>query len=257
MIHSVKSYLKFILQSKNQHGVHSPFVFNLVTKCFYNSRNYSEYKILKNYRNSLLKNQTVLKITDYGSGSKSFKSTSRSVSAITKTSGSKFKHAKLLFRLAVYLQPKNILELGTSLGIGTTALALGATTSKITSIEGCPEIASFTIKTIKHQNIKNINIVNDNFENAISNFNNVPLDLVFFDGHHDELATINYFEQLLPQAHNDSVFIFDDIYWSKGMTKAWCHIKMHPKVTVSIDTFQFGMVFFRKEQSKEHFVIRL
>lgn len=256
-MHTAKSYLNFLLKSKNQHGVHSPFVYDLVTKCFYDSKSYSEYEILKNYRNSLLKDKLILEITDFGSGSKTFKSSYRSVSDITKTSGTTFKHAKLLFRLAMYFQPKNVLELGTSVGIGTSALALGNKNSNITSIEGCPKIADFTIQQLKKQTIDNVTIINDDFKPALLNMATSHWDFVFFDGHHDELATIKYFEQLLPKAHNNSMFIFDDIYWSKGMTKAWNHIKTHPKVTVSIDTFQYGIVFFRKEQTKEDFVIRL
>jgi hypothetical protein len=41
------------------------------------------------------------------------------------------------------------------------------------------------------------------------------------------------------------------------MTEAWQTIKAHPKVSVTIDTYQWGMVFFRKEQAKEHFTIRI
>ncbi|MCM4161737.1 class I SAM-dependent methyltransferase [Antarcticibacterium flavum] len=82
-------------------------------------------------------------------------------------------------------------------------------------------------------------------------------DLIYFDGNHSKEATLKYFEQLLPLAHNDSVFIFDDIHWSKGMEEAWAEIKGHPRVRVSIDSFFWGIVFFRKEQEKEHFIIRL
>ncbi|MFC4219641.1 hypothetical protein [Flagellimonas marina] len=32
------SYLKFLLKSTNEHGVHSPFVFNFVTKCLYSKK---------------------------------------------------------------------------------------------------------------------------------------------------------------------------------------------------------------------------
>ena len=62
---------------------------------------------------------------------------------------------------------------------------------------------------------------------------------------------------LLPTINNNTIFIFDDIYWSKGMTDAWEIIKNHPQVTVTIDTYKFGFVFFRQEQAKEHFTIRL
>ncbi len=68
---------------------------------------------------------------------------------------------------------------------------------------------------------------------------------------------LKYFEQLLPTAHNDSVFIFDDIHWSPGMEEAWKEIKKHTDVRVSVDTYQWGLVFFRKEQAKQDFKIRL
>ncbi len=82
-------------------------------------------------------------------------------------------------------------------------------------------------------------------------------DLIYFDGNHQKSATLQYFESLLPTAHNDSVFIFDDIHLSEEMEDAWKEIKKHPKVQVTIDTFYLGLVFFRREQAKEHFKIRL
>jgi len=80
--------------------------------------------------------------------------------------------------------------------------------------------------------------------------------LIYFDGNHSKQATLDYFELLLPTITNDSVWIFDDIHWSTGMEEAWEIIKSHPKVKVTIDTFQWGIVFFRSEQEKEHFTIR-
>ena len=37
-------YLQFLLKSTNEHGVHSPFVFNYVTKCLYNKKTYHKDK---------------------------------------------------------------------------------------------------------------------------------------------------------------------------------------------------------------------
>ena len=45
MLFLLKSYLKFLWHSKNEHGVQSPFVFNLVTKCFYDKKNYDKVKL--------------------------------------------------------------------------------------------------------------------------------------------------------------------------------------------------------------------
>jgi hypothetical protein len=82
------------------------------------------------------------------------------------------------------------------------------------------------------------------------------LDYVFFDGHHALEPTLKYFELCLKKAHNSSIFVFDDIRWSDEMKLAWEKIKNHPKVNVTIDLYTMGVVFFRKEQEKEHFVLR-
>ena len=81
-------------------------------------------------------------------------------------------------------------------------------------------------------------------------------DFIFFDANHREEATIRYFEQCLPSINNETIFVFDDINWSEGMKQAWSQIKNHPSVTTSIDLFFLGIIFFRKELSKEDFVIR-
>ena len=256
MFYQVVQYLKFLIKSTNQHGVHSPFVYNLVTNCFYDKKNYSDYNQILEYKKSLLKNKTVIKVNDLGVGSQTMKLKERNVSKIAKNAGTFNKRAKLLYRLTRYLKPKNILELGTSLGIATNALALENPKANITTIEGCPYISKFTKENFNTYYIKNINVITGNFNDEINKLTSNTYDLIFFDGNHQKDATLNYFESLLKTANNNSVFIFDDIYWSQGMTEAWETIKKHPKVTVTIDTFFWGFVFFRKEQVKEHFKIR-
>ncbi|WP_411895331.1 O-methyltransferase [Winogradskyella sp. A2] len=254
-MYRVLAYLKFLKASKNQHGVHSPFVYNFVTKCIYDKGKHEEYQAIKTYRKSLLKNNESISITDFGSGSKVFKSNIRKVSNIAANSGTPFKKAKLLFRIANYFKPRTILELGTSLGIATQAMAINNEVKKIISVEGCPNTFNFAQGSLA--NYKNVELINDQFKTYISRIKASDFDLIYFDGHHDKKATIDYFEALLPKANNNSIFIFDDIYWSSGMTEAWEFIKQHNLVKVTVDTFHFGFVFFRKEQVKEHFKIRL
>lgn len=255
MWYTFMAYLKFLLSSTNQHGVHSPFVYDLVTQCFYDKTVYKAYSELKQYRKQFLQNKTFISITDLGPGSKTQLSKQRQVSEIVKTSGSTLKRSQLLYRLSQYLKPETILELGSSIGIATQALALGNPDSKIISIEGCPNLSAFTKHQLQsHQNVK---LLTGDFNSHLQDFNKHSFDLIFFDGNHTKSATLDYFETLLHTAHNNTVFIFDDIYWSKGMTEAWEIIKQHQKVTVTIDSFFWGFVFFRKEQAKEHFKIRV
>lgn len=259
MLFQIKSYLKFLWNSKNEHAVHSPFVFSLVTKCFYDKKPKPEYSILKEYRTSLLKNKNTIEVTDFGAGSKVFKSNTREISKIAKTAGITRKRAELLLRIVNYFQPSTVLEIGTSLGLATSALALGNPKTKITTLEGCLETANQCQLQLQKFNCNNVDLVVAEFSEYFKTSNPRPQtqDLIYFDGNHQKRATLDYFELLLPTISNESVWIFDDIHWSSEMEEAWEIIKKHPKVTVTIDTFQWGLVFFRKEQEKEHFVIRV
>lgn len=261
-MHQIIAYIKFLWRSTNQHGVHSPFVYSLVTRCFYDKKKYPAYRKITQYRKGLLKSNQSIKVTDLGAGSKVFKSDDRSVSAIAKNAGITQRRAKLLNRLIRYLKIDNALELGTSVGIGTAAMA-AENDIKITTIEGCPETAAVANKHLKLAGFQDIDVVNGKFESVFQEWRNrkgeesPAFDLIYFDGNHQKKATLKYFQELLPSAHNDTVFIFDDIHWSAGMEEAWKEIKEHPSVKVTIDTFSWGLVFFRREQEKEHFVIRL
>lgn len=218
---------------------------------------YSDYKIILNYRKTLLKNATKIKVTDLGAGSQVMKQQERSVSELAKNAGTTIKRAKLLFRITNYFKPENILELGTSLGIATHAMSLADPESNITTVEGCPNISEFVKSNFKRNVLENIKAITGNFNDKIEELKLNTYNLVFFDGNHQKEATLTYFDSLLETTNNETVMIFDDIYWSKGMTEAWEAIKQHPKVTVTIDTFFWGLVFFRKEQVKEHFAIRV
>lgn len=261
MLFQIKTYLQFLWHSKNEHAVHSPFVFTLITKCFYDTKSKPEYAVLKKYRNSLLENKNTIEVTDFGAGSKVFKSNTREISKIAKTAGISPKRAELLFRIVNYFQPQSILELGTSLGLATSALSLGSrslgTNAKITTLEGCPETAKIAQNQFRQFGLTNIYSEVTEFTAYLSKLQNLNFKLIYFDGNHQKQATLDYFELLLPTITNETVWIFDDIHWSSEMEEAWEIIKNHPAVTVTIDLFQWGLVFFRREQPKEHFTIRV
>lgn len=258
MIYQAKAYLKFIRRSKNQHGVHSPFVYQLITKCFYHKKKRKAYLLWKQAQKSLLNDKSFIEVEDFGAGSKVFKSSKRQVKKVAAKVGSSYKRAKLLNRLVSYLQVKSALELGTSLGLGSLAISLENNT-QLTTLEACPNTLNRAKQLFEEMNCQDkIKSVNIDFQSYIDKLpKEQKFDLIFIDGHHNYEATISYFNQLLKHKHNDSVFIFDDIHWSQGMEKAWEEICQSQEVTVSIDTFQWGFVFFRKEQAKEHFRIRV
>jgi predicted O-methyltransferase YrrM len=231
-------------------------VYDLVTKCFNDKTKYPEYEILKSHRKALRSDTSTFEMKDFGQGSRVFKGSARKVSAVLKNAGMRKKRQRLLFRLAKYFNSENVLELGTSLGLGTVALSLSNEFSAINTVEGCPNTLSKAQEYFEKFNLHNIQIHQELFSEFLEN-TSTQFDLIFIDGDHNGERTLGYFNSLLKKVHNDSVIIFDDIYWSKDMTVAWQKIITNENVTVSIDTFQWGLVFFRKEQPKQHFVIRI
>lgn len=256
MLYQVASYLKFLLRSTNQHGVHSPFVYDLLTKCIYKKQEI--LPTLYSFKKRLCSSKETIEITDFGSGSRVFKSTTRNIKDIAKHAGISKKRQQLLFKITRYLEASEILELGTSLGIATAALSLANPKGNIITVEGCPNTAATAKEGFEVFKLYNIDLINQKFEDFfVAPAFQKKFDLVYIDGNHSKENTLDYFNKLLPNIHNNTVLIFDDIYWSPAMTEAWQEISAHPKVTVSIDSFYWGLVFFRKEQEKQHFILRL
>ncbi len=257
MWYQIKSYINFLVKSKNQHRIHSPFVYNLVTQCFYDKKKYYAYSELKEFRDQLLQNNESIEITDFGAGSRIFKSNNRKISSIAKNVGATPKRQQLLFRIVKYFNSKNVLELGTSLGLGTAAMSLANPSAKIKTVEGCPNTSKIARRFFTDFKLKNMELYTTTFKDFFKENPSEIFDLAYIDGNHNKEDTLHYFQILMDKINNDSVLIFDDIYWSPAMTEAWSQIIQHPKVTVSIDTFYWGLLFFRKEQEKQHFIIRV
>lgn len=257
-----KKYLRYYFTAANGkgHGIHSPFVFDLVVKVLNDKTKYAAYKEVEQQRSLLLGNEAIITVEDFGAGSTKGLTKQRVVQQIAATSLKPKKYAQLLYRLVNYFQPEIILELGTSLGITTAYLAKAKPTATVTTMEGSAAIAEIAKQQFHELQLNNINMVTGNFDETLEmviDKTEQPFNFVFMDGNHRKEPTLRYFEQLLAKADHDTVFVFDDIHWSKEMEEAWEHIKQHAAVTLTIDLFFIGIVFLRKEQKeKEHFVIR-
>lgn len=254
-------YLQYYLTALNGkgHGMHSPFVFEFITKVLNDKTNYTEYEKVESLRKRLLSDNTTLVVEDFGAGSSVNKKNQRTVSSIAGNAAKPKKFGQLLFRMVKYYQLSTILELGTSLGITTSYLSLAKPDARLITMEGSKEIAEAARKNFRDLEIGNIEIVEGNFDNTLSSVISQlsSIDFAFIDGNHRQEPTERYFQQLLSKKNNDSILVFDDIHWSKEMKAAWETIKNNAAVTCSIDLFFIGIVLFRKEfKEKQHFVIR-
>ena len=255
----VKDYLMYRLKAKTRHGVHSPFVYRLVDKVIYDFNAKKVYPEVEKVREGLLADGRMITITDLGAGSHVNNDRQKKISNIATNALKPPRLAQLLYRLVADLQPDSVIELGTCLGITSIYLQKAAPNAKVYTLEGCPETAGIAKESFEKAGLNNIELTTGNFDNTLPGViaRLDKLDFVFVDGNHQKEATLKYFEWCLPKVHDGTLLIFDDIYWSQGMKEAWAQIKAHPKVTVTIDLFWIGLVYFKTDQAKEDFVIKI
>lgn len=257
----LNKYLYYWLTASNSkgHGIHSPFVFEFITKILNDKTDYPAYSKVENLRKKLLKDHSVLNVEDQGAGSSKTTSGQRTISSIAKNAVKPKKYSQLLFRMVKYYQPHNILELGTSLGFTTAYLSLANPDAKLISMEGAKEVTAIAKKNFRTLELQNPELVEGNFDDKLSSVvRGLPsIDFAFIDGNHRQLPTEKYFQELLLKTNDNSILVFDDIHWSTEMETAWKNIKEHPAVTCSVDLFFFGILFFKTEiKEKQLFKIR-
>jgi predicted O-methyltransferase YrrM len=254
-------YFQYYFSASNGkgHGIHSPFVFDFISKILNDEDEHPEYAKVESLRKKLLRDKTVLTVEDYGAGATPSPSNKRSVASISRRAVKSQKFGQLLYRMVRHYAPRSIIELGTSLGVTTCYLALANPNSNVITLEGSPVIAAAARENLKHLQIENARIVEGNFNYTLPAvvYQLPTIDFAFVDGNHRREPTENYFNWLLAKSNSNSIFVFDDIHWSREMEQAWHNIRNDSTVRCSIDLFFMGIVFFRHEfREKQHFTIR-
>lgn len=256
-----KKFFKYYLKAQNGkgHGIHSPFVFDFIIHVLNDKKEYDCYSKIESTRKDLLKNNSSIEVEDFGAGSALLPFKNRKISDIANSSLKKKKFGQLLFRIAKYYHPKTIVELGTSFGISTSYLASADPDSKVFTFEGAKNIAKIARQNFENLRLKNIELLEGSFEKTLPVVNQKieKVDLLFVDGNHRKDPTLEYFKFFLKKSTNESIFIFDDIHWSAEMEEAWKLIQDNDSVTLTVDLFFIGIVFFSKDfKVKQHFTIR-
>jgi predicted O-methyltransferase YrrM len=249
-------FIRYYLCAKNEHAIHSPFVFEFYNKVLKDKSLYHEFSLIEAERHKLLADRRTLKKEDFGAGSK--KSNPQKISTQARTSLKSRKWGKFLFRVARFYNYKTIVDLGTSFGITTAYLAKSNVLANIYTFEGCLETLKVAKTTFENLDIYNVECIGGNIDLTLNSLIKSldQIDLAFFDANHREEPTLRYFEECLKLKTESSCFVFDDIYWSEEMKNAWKTIKNHPEVTISIDLFFVGLVFFKKGIKKQHFILK-
>jgi predicted O-methyltransferase YrrM len=256
----ILKYLEYLLISKHRkgHGINSPFVFDLVSRTFRNKIDPGIVLLVENTRTKNRSDKRVINVSDLGAGSERMKNSLRKVSDTARYSAIPARYGRLLFNMASEFGKPVMIELGTSLGISTMYLALADPGNTVYTIEGCPQTAKIAKENFKNAGIKNISLMNGSFDEMIHQLEkeNIRPGLVFIDGDHRKEQLLKYFYRMAYLSDDRTVVIIDDIHHSPEMEEAWHEIRQNENVSVTIDIFRMGFVFFRKGINRLSYVIR-
>ncbi len=251
--HQIKSYFKYRKQAVGRHSVHSPFVYQFIDEVLRKVNTLSIQPEAEEIRRKLKSNSGEVENIDFGAGSTKSNDQKKTVAEIAKTALLPKKYARLLDAICSYYEYKSVLELGTSLGV--TTLYLANKNRKVVTLEGNPHVAKLAEAHLSE--MTDVTQVIGEFDKMLPTImENRTFDFILIDGNHTEEATLRYFEMLYPFLSNKGMLVFDDIYWSEGMTRAWKKIKEDTRHNLSMDVFKFGIVVKGMDMEKQDFVLK-
>lgn len=220
----VLSFLKYLLRRKSEYGIHSPFVYDFMCKVLYDKGTNRDYDMM-------------LRISRLVDG-KRFATRSRR------------KQSRFLYRLVRYLEPETVLSFGKVSALNTSALALGNLQTKV-YLEQSPEV----METLTAMGIVNVNLIRRDAdeEEQIERYN-TGFVLYGIEDFGDD--TWDNLEDGMAQADEDTVLVFEGIHHSHRTEAAWEAIKADEGVTLTMDFYSMGLVFFREGIEKQDFVLK-
>ncbi len=253
-------YIEYLLFARHRkgHGLHSPFVFDLVYRVFRNKTDHQVVLTIEQVRKKCISDQRIINVLDLGGGSGRMKTNLRKVSEIARYSAVPGRYGLLLSNLAAEFGKPSVVEFGTSLGISTMYLAAGCPGTVVYTMEGCPETSLLAKENFRIGGFDNINLLNGNFDDLLPDLKkkDIKPGLVFIDGNHKKEPVCRYFKEVSEMSDNDTVIVIDDIHYSLEMEDAWKWIRNSAKVTLSVDLYRMGILFLRKGIAPSDYTIR-
>ncbi|WP_035468552.1 O-methyltransferase [Algoriphagus mannitolivorans] len=249
-----KSYFKYWLLKEDHFSQQSPFVFNVYQGLnSFLSKNPKGDPEIEGYRKNFLEDTSKIKVLDLGAGSKKVPEPIREIRKITKYSTSSAKFAQIYQYFCSLTPAGNVVELGTCMGISTRYLAK-ATQGLLYSLEGSPEILN---ASQIHPFPPCVKLICGSIPETLPKLlEKIPsLDFALIDATHTQEATLAYFEILINKSNRQTIIAVADIHWSPGMEKAWKEIQNHPKVQLTLDFYECGIVFLETPGEKKHLIL--
>lgn len=248
---------------RKPYGIHSPFLYSFASKCLFNDTREEVFSGLEAIRLQLRQDTREIEVTDYGKGPRFMRQRRegehqplvyrRRVGQIARRSLQPARTCRLLYRMVRYFEPESILELGTSLGITSSYLALAQPACRVITLEGCPQTAAIARQTFSKAAVENVELLLGDFTNTLPQaLEKMPSPgMVYLDGDHSFEGVLRNFTAISNHLQTHSVVVVDDINWSRGMMAAWKQLVAWERTTLALDLGRTGILFFNTALSKQ------
>ncbi len=248
------SLLYRCLRYRKGFGVHSPFVFDLITKVIEEKYAYYCFQDLELLRKKLSFNTGEITYTDRKE--KGGRKT-RSVGEIVRRESIRPKQGALLFRLTNYFKPRNILQIGTTTGLSTLYLTSYATGLRCVALENIPEFAPIARQAFAKGGRNPIDLRVGNYMDLLPKAlkEMTSLDFVFFNAPYERQDNLRLFNACMKYARNDTVFVLAGIKANREMRDLWEEIQACPEVTVTLDLYSLGIVLLNRKLHKRDYIV--
>lgn len=194
------------------HGVHSPFVFNLINNVIEEKNPYYSYQEIQLFLDQHYTKKISLKKDDF-----------------------------LSFRLINYFNAQQILEIGAGNGVNT--LCLTAPSSKI-------ECLSIELDEKKQEDLTKIYNHFQKSITLKENFSDIPyqkFDCIYLDLNNYNDLSEKQLQALVGRCHEKSFIVAKGIRTNKKQNHLWMCLKSNESRTAELDLFNIGILFFDKQ----------
>jgi len=248
MKYRIRKKIAYLWKARHRHGhgIHSPFLFRLITEVMENNGHYSAYPLLKaadeNVRNMLrildMKSYHAGEISEYGCNSQEIKRMHLLPERFD----------RLLFRLVNDFRPEGIAFYGSTFGVTLLALALADRRVQLKAQVENDHYRSFCRRLAEVYEVGNIHITETErvaFPDFIVLQN--PLNPDYCD---------RILSQLLVNPAYNGVIVVCGIHASDRMEDVWMKHKKDPLIRVALDLFEIGIFILQEGAAEEGFVVR-
>ncbi|MDR2231711.1 MAG: hypothetical protein LBE56_01155 [Tannerella sp.] len=225
------------------YGIHSPFVFDLITDVIEEDSAFYAYHTFSMIREQLLEDDRIIHCK--GRKLKVRKALQQYV--ISQPEG------EFLFRLANYLKPESILAIGSSMGFAPLYLAKYNSNVQCITLENEADLAHIADQLLHKESNRSFPVITgsyrDTIHDSIAHFRQIDCLFLAKEIKDDDSNVI--FQQCLPLLHDKSYVVMAGIRSTSAKFQRWKQLCQHPRVTVAIDLVDLGLLFFNPKLHKK------